>query len=91
VVLSFFERLYSFRLRLGDEDRIGWSLKCKSFYQVLTSLNGSHFSWKSILRVKAPSRVAFFVWTTTLGKILMLDNLRKRNVVVVEWCCTCKK
>jgi hypothetical protein len=21
----------------------------------------------------------------------MLDNLRKKNVVVVEWCCMCKK
>jgi hypothetical protein len=20
-----------------------------------------------------------------------LDNLRKRNIVVVEWCCMCKK
>jgi hypothetical protein len=26
VVVSFFERLYSFQLRQGDEDRIGWSL-----------------------------------------------------------------
>jgi hypothetical protein len=34
---------------------------------------------------------AFFVWTTSLGKILMLDNLRKRNVMMVEWCCMCKK
>jgi hypothetical protein len=33
----------------------------------------------------------FFVWTVALGKILMFDNLRKRNVVVVvEWCCMCK-
>jgi hypothetical protein len=37
------------------------------------------------------SRVIFFVQTATLGKILMLDNLRKMNVVVVEWCCMCKK
>ena len=34
--------------------------------------------------------VVFFVWTTALGKILTLDNLRKRSVVV-EWCCMCKK
>jgi hypothetical protein len=33
----------------------------------------------------------FFVWTTTLEKILTLDNLRKRNVVVVECCYMCKK
>lgn len=30
--------------------------------------------------------MAFFVWTATLGKILTNDNLRKRNVVVIEWC-----
>jgi hypothetical protein len=27
---------------------------------------------------------------TALGKILRIDNLRKRNVVVVEWCYMCK-
>jgi hypothetical protein len=40
--------------------------------------------------VKAPSRVAFFVRTAALGKILTLNNLRNRSVVVVEWCCMCK-
>jgi hypothetical protein len=33
----------------------------------------------------------FFVWITALGKILTQDNLRKRNVVVVEWCYMSKK
>jgi hypothetical protein len=37
------------------------------------------------------SRVDFFVWSAALGKILMLDNLRMMNVVVVEWCCMYKK
>jgi hypothetical protein len=45
--------------------------------------------WKSIWKVKAPSRVAFFVWTAMVGKILTLDNLHKRNVMV-EWCYMCK-
>jgi hypothetical protein len=30
------------------------------------------------------------VWTVALGKILTVDNLCKR-VVVVGWCCMCKK
>jgi hypothetical protein len=25
-----------------------------------------------------------------LGKILTLDNLRKRSIIVVGWCCMCK-
>jgi hypothetical protein len=33
----------------------------------------------------------FLVWTTDLGKIVTLDNLRRRNFVVVEWCCMCQK
>jgi hypothetical protein len=38
-----------------------------------------------------PPRVAFFVWIVVLGKILTLDNLRNMNVIVMEWCCMCKK
>lgn len=67
-VFSFFEMFYSFRVSQGDVDRIGWSLSERSKFKVLTSPNGSHFSWKSIGRVEALSRVAFFVWTMALGK-----------------------
>jgi hypothetical protein len=52
---------------------------------------GSPFPWKSIWRVKFPSRVVFFGWMAALGKILILDNLSKRNPIVVEWCCMCKR
>jgi len=34
--------------------------------------------------------VALFLWTAILGKILILDNLRKRNIIVMEQCCMCK-
>jgi len=32
-----------------------------------------------------------FVWSATLGKILTMDNLRKWDVIVVDWCCMYKK
>jgi hypothetical protein len=57
----------------------------KLFYKVLTGQDDPSFPWTSIWRVKALLRVAFFIWTAALGKILTHDNLRKRNVVVVEW------
>ena len=38
-----------------------------------------------------PLRVAFFRWIAALSKILTHDNLRKRNIVIVKWCCMCKK
>jgi hypothetical protein len=36
-------------------------------------------------------RVAFFVWTSALGRILTLNNLRKRSFIVVDWYCMRKR
>ena len=33
----------------------------------------------------------FFVWSVALGKILSIDNLRKRHIIVVDLCVMCKK
>lgn len=43
-----------------------------------------------IFRNKAPKRVAFFVWTVALGKILTINNLRKKSIVVMDWCGMCR-
>jgi hypothetical protein len=77
----FLEMLYSLRVRQGDMDRICWipSKRCK--FEVR-----SYFMCYPYLL-----RVVFFVWTMALKKILTLDNLRKRNIIVVDWCGMCKK
>jgi hypothetical protein len=62
----------------------------KSYYQIISTSAQVFGSWKSIWKVKACLRVAFFVWTAALGKILTLENLRKMNIMVVEWCYRCK-
>jgi hypothetical protein len=82
-----FNLLYSFRMSRVYEDRICWTpskrrmLEVRSFYRVLCPPAGSSFPWKNIWRNKAPPRVAFFIWTTMLGKILTLDNLRKMHAL----------
>jgi hypothetical protein len=97
MVLSFYERLYSNQIRHGAVDKLVWNLskrgifQVKTLYRALASQEVVSFPWKSIWRVKAPKRVSFFVWTTALGKILTHDNLRRRHIVVVEWCYMCKK
>jgi hypothetical protein len=96
-VSSFFEKLYSYKISVGNEDRIRWSsskkgtFEVKTFYKALSSQNFEVFPWKSIWQSKVPPRVAVFGWTAALGKILTHDNLRKRSIVVIEWCCMCKK
>jgi hypothetical protein len=93
---SLYSLLYSFNLDGGD-DNMWWVLnrkgkfEVKSFYFILNSAVRFPFPWKSIWRTKAPPRVAFFVWSAALGKLLTLDNLRKRNIVLVNRCGMCKK
>jgi hypothetical protein len=97
MVLSFFDRLYSISAQHGEGDSLVWNpskkglFEVRSFYEELIRKDGPPFPWKNIWRVKAPTRVAFFVWSAALGKILTHDNLRKMNVIVIEWCCLCKK
>jgi hypothetical protein len=79
LVISFFDLLYSIKLRHDNEDKICWipskrrTVEVRSFYHVL-----------SIWRGKTPSTVTFFVWAATLGRILILNNLRKKSVIVVD-------
>jgi len=82
---------------LAHFDRVVWNIskkrnfEVKTFYKALVCHEAAYFPWKGIWHVKVPKRVAFFVWTAALGKILTHDNLRRRGIVVVEWCVMCKK
>jgi hypothetical protein len=93
---SFYSLLYSFRSRRGGEDKLWWTpshkgiFDIRSFYKTIAFKDNPSFPWKSIWRTKAPSKVAFFVWSASLGKILTLDNLRRRQVIMVNRCCLCK-
>jgi hypothetical protein len=66
------------------------SFAVKSYYCCLGSSPNRSFLWKSIWKVKVPPRVAFFSWTAVLGKILTIDALRKRGLIIADWCCMCK-
>jgi hypothetical protein len=65
--------------------------KVKSFFTSLACSEGRSFPWKSMWRTQAPSRAAFFAWFASLGKILTVDNLKKRHIVIVDRCCLCKR
>jgi hypothetical protein len=96
-LLRFSNLFYSFRLKRRDEDKLYWDPSKKglsdvrSFYSVLIPHASTPFSWKSTSRNMVPMRTALFAWSTVLGKILAMHNLRKWHVIVFDWCYICKR
>lgn len=45
------------------------------------------FTWKSVRCNKDPGMVAPFVCTALWDKILTCDNLMKKGITLVDWCC----
>jgi hypothetical protein len=88
--------LHSVIVRRGSEDKLWWVpskkglFKVKSFFLSLTRPIGTRFPWKCVVD-PSPSRAAFFSWSMALEKILTLDNLRTRHLIVINRCCMCKK
>jgi hypothetical protein len=89
--------LYFVNPLLGAMDSTVWTplsrygFAVKSYYTMLHLGEHSSFPWKSIWKVKAPPRIALFLWATTLGIILMVDNLRRREFQLINRCCLYKK
>ena len=84
------------RIRGIGEDKMCWTpakgkgFEVSSHYQALLGVCTQSFPWRSIWKQNVLSRVAFFVWTTALGTILTIDNLRKKKVLILDWCYMCK-
>jgi hypothetical protein len=83
----FLDLLYSTKVKGIGADVMLWlhspqnGFTVRSFYRVL----GLLFSMEKHL-----ARVSFFIWVAALGKILTAENLRKRHIILVSWCCLCK-
>lgn len=97
LVSSLLNLLYSLRVRENCEDQMGWiysrrkKFEVRSFYQILHITAENSFPWKSIQWNKYPSIAAFFIWPVAQGRILTLDNLRRRHLTLINWCSMCKK
>jgi hypothetical protein len=96
-VFASFHVLHSAMVSRDRADRLRWVpskkgvFKVKSYFSSLAGCEGSRFPWKSVWWTQAPSRAAFFAWSATLGKILTVDNLRKRKIIIVDRCYLCER
>ena len=69
---------------------MGKGFQVKLFYKAFLPSNGLLVPWKSIWKTKVPPRVSFFVWAAAMNRILTMQNLRRRHVIVLDWCYMCK-
>jgi hypothetical protein len=96
-IADFMDVIYSVLPAQGVIDTICWKLSSQevfsvnSFYKSLLSPTYRSYPWKNVWKPLAPSKVNFFIWIVSLGKVLTLDNLQKRQLVLTDWCCMCKE
>lgn len=88
IFTSFYNLLYSVRVRWEGEDKIWWAfskrehcLMSDPFTISWVVVKALIFPCKSIWWTKALLRVASFVWSAALGNIITMDSLRKHNVL----------
>ena len=95
-VALFTDHIYSESWRRNGVNKNGWKLSNRAvfmFVLIIVPYNPKPklFSVETVVETKMPPKVSFFIWTATLGKLLTIDNLRRWKVVVVDWCCMCKR
>ena len=61
----------------------------KSFYKVLSASDVRMEGWHNFWVSYVPPRVLAFCWVAKKQKILTIDNLRKRNHVIINGCPLC--
>ncbi|RVX20512.1 Transposon TX1 uncharacterized 149 kDa protein [Vitis vinifera] len=77
------------------EDRMMWkvtsngSFSVKSLYNDLSSRRAGLFPHGVIWNPSVPSKVSFFAWEASWGKVLTMDQLKKRGWAVANRCFIC--
>ena len=97
LLTGFMGLVYSSTVRGFGPNKVCWKpvrnrvFEVRGYYSSFYPPTFVSFSWRMIWQLKVPPRVAFFSWSASLGKILTIDSLRKRRVIVLDWRYMCKR
>ena len=78
-----------------EEDSVMWRrgrnglFRVKEAYRLLDNPNAIAFPSRSIWVDRVPTKVAFFTWKATWGKVLTLDRLQISGVQLLSCCFLC--
>ena len=83
------------RLVIDLEDRVLWkeakdeNFSVKSLYSALEPRRAVLFPWNIIWSPCVPTKVGFFAWEALWGKVLTLDQLKRRGRLITNKCFLC--
>ncbi|RVX14665.1 Transposon TX1 uncharacterized 149 kDa protein [Vitis vinifera] len=86
--------LKDFRTSL-EEDSVRWKWEgngvygAKGAYKILSGSSAGVFPYRRIWMDKVPTKVSFFAWEASWGKILTLDKLQRRGWQLPNRCFLC--
>ncbi|RVX20330.1 DNA ligase 1 [Vitis vinifera] len=95
LVGEFLHILRGFKPSL-EEDSVIWrkgrsgQFRVKEAYSLLTKSDVMGFPYKSIWVARVPTKVAFFAWEASWGKVLTLDSLQRRGFQLPNRCFLCE-
>ena len=95
LVGKFLHILRGFKPSL-EEDSVLWrkgrsdQFRVKEAYSLLTKSDDMGFPYKSIWVARVPTKVAFFAWEASWGKVLTLDSLQRRGFQLPNRCFLCE-
>ena len=97
MVERFLLFLQNRKIRPFQEDRLilketrpdGFSVRL--MYRKLMHSLPTDFPWHSIWNPIVPPKLGFFAWEASWGKVLTLDQLKKRGIPLVNRCFLCEE
>ena len=96
-VERFLHFLVNKKIRPYQEDRLllkesrtpGFSVSL--IYRKLRYSPPTDFPWRSIWNPIVPPKLGFFAWEASWGKVLTLDQLKRKGIPLVNRCCLCEE
>lgn len=95
-IVALLGRLESVKAKIDEDDKKVWAaipdglFSVQSCVHLFDSHDDNHSPWKAIWYTPVPLMVRFFMWTASMGKILMIDMLRRKWLMLTNYFWLCK-
>ena len=96
-VERFLSSIHRKKIRLGIEDNLLMKGSSHDNFSIRTLYSGLDLSLEidfpfcSVWNYVIPSKISFFAWEASWGKVITLDQLKRRGRALANRCCLCQE